>query len=160
MKPADRLIVCLVAMVLGAPAGAALARLLWPGQEALAGGLAAFVLTIATVLAVVRPHGGLTPKTAALVPPGKSAEDLVRHLAFIVFVREFTGWHAAEVLPKAARAFGIDAKKIVDRYGQSPDGKWQRMGDLQTSAVAEKPGHKAAPKKRAAKAKRPKKAKS
>lgn len=52
MKPADRLIVCLVAMVLGAPAGAALAGLLWPGQEAIAGGLAAFVLTIATVLAV------------------------------------------------------------------------------------------------------------
>ncbi len=52
-----------------------------------------------------------------LVPRGSTAEDLVRHAAFIVVASQYEprGWRAAEEVPKIARAFGVDVRKILDQ---------------------------------------------
>lgn len=48
------------------------------------------------------------------LPRGKSAEDLVRHLASCVINAEAGGYFGHERFPKAAKAFGIDVAKILD----------------------------------------------
>lgn len=49
------------------------------------------------------------------LPKGKTAEDLVRHAAFVVLVDQLFEWRAPEEFPKRARAFGLDVRKIVDQ---------------------------------------------
>ncbi len=58
-------------------------------------------------------HLGLG-KTLELVPRGKSADDLIRHLAFALVAGEASRYWAHEHFPKLAKAFGVDVKKIVD----------------------------------------------
>lgn len=53
MRPVDRFASWLLAVVIAVPLGAAAGKLLWPEHLELATGLAIFVLTIATALAVV-----------------------------------------------------------------------------------------------------------
>jgi ParB/RepB/Spo0J family partition protein len=53
------------------------------------------------------------PKNPA-VPRGKTAEDLVRYLAFQVLASRTQGYYAATEFPKTAKAFGIDVAKLVD----------------------------------------------
>lgn len=48
------------------------------------------------------------------VPRGTSAEDLVRHAAFVVLADEVLEWTAPEEFPKRARAFGLDVTKILN----------------------------------------------
>lgn len=56
------------------------------------------------------------PKNAAdLVPRGNTAEDLVRHVAFVLLATEvLDDWYGYKEFPKRAKAFGIDVKKILD----------------------------------------------
>jgi ParB/RepB/Spo0J family partition protein len=46
---------------------------------------------------------------------GKSLEDLVRYLAWVILVREACEWDAPQQFPARAKAFGIDARAIVDQ---------------------------------------------
>jgi hypothetical protein len=48
------------------------------------------------------------------VPLGTTAEDLVRHAAFVVLADEAHEWRAFREYIKVGRAFGIDVKKLVD----------------------------------------------
>jgi hypothetical protein len=48
------------------------------------------------------------------VPRGTSAEDLVRHAAFIVLREEPKSWNAMDQFPKRARAFGVDVEEIIE----------------------------------------------
>jgi len=52
-----------------------------------------------------------------LVPRGTTAEDLVRHAAFIVVASQYDphGWRAAREFPGVAKAFGVEVKKILDQ---------------------------------------------
>ena len=59
-------------------------------------------------------YGRGKEKLAQLVPRGSSAEDLVRHMAFLVLMQESAGWGAPEKFPKRARTFGVDVRKILD----------------------------------------------
>lgn len=50
------------------------------------------------------------------VPRGRTAEDLVRHLAFLAVCGEVGNeWHIAVELPRAAKQFGVDATKILNQ---------------------------------------------
>ncbi len=45
----------------------------------------------------------------------ETAEDLVRHLAYLVLVQELRdSWRAPREFPKRAKAFGVDVEKILD----------------------------------------------
>lgn len=48
------------------------------------------------------------------VPRGKTAEDLVRHAAFLVLAARTHGWHAQSDFSKVARGMGLDVAKILD----------------------------------------------
>jgi len=61
-------------------------------------------------------HG---PKTTE-VPRGKTAEDLVRHAAFLVIHSQVHGYQAFRDFPKHAKAFGVDVRKIVDEVAPPP----------------------------------------
>lgn len=50
---------------------------------------------------------------STLVARGKTAEDLVRHLAFFVLSREARRYDAAARFPKIAKSLGIDVKEIL-----------------------------------------------
>lgn len=58
---------------------------------------------------------GRSQATAArYVPLGSSAEDLVRHAAFLVVWGELEAYEAPEVFPKRAKALGLDVRTILD----------------------------------------------
>ena len=60
---------------------------------------------------------GDSPKAAEKhVPRGATAEDLVRHLAFLVLRHEIHEWRARIEFPKRAKALGLDVKKILDEH--------------------------------------------
>lgn len=54
-----------------------------------------------------------------LMPRGKTAEDLVRHLAFDV-VTASLGWNAHTALPKFGKQLGVDVAKIVKAHAAAP----------------------------------------
>jgi ParB family chromosome partitioning protein len=66
-----------------------------------------------TIVDAVCRHGGVPKAAVELVPRGKSADDLVRHAAFIVLCNQVGGWNAAAEFPKRAKAFGVDVAKIL-----------------------------------------------
>jgi hypothetical protein len=76
-----------------------------------AGGLLASIV----LRAVGGNHGGIAKEALKHVPVGKTAEDVVRAAAFVVLTREVHSFGVAEDLPKRAKAFGVDARKIVDQ---------------------------------------------
>ena len=99
-----------------------------------AGGLLASI-----VIDQCAEHGCGRKKYAAdYVPRGTSAEDVIRHAAFAVLSGELQEWDAFEAFPKRAKAFGLDARKIVDEV--APAAKAEAA---QTSAP-EKKGKKGA----------------
>lgn len=55
------------------------------------------------------------PKAEALklVKRGTTAEDLVRHVAFLVLYEEATDWMGYEEFPKTAKSVGIDMAKLL-----------------------------------------------
>jgi len=57
------------------------------------------------------------------VTRGKTAEDLVRHVGFIILMSRAKGWQAPHELPKLAKAFGVDVKKIVDQESPMAESK-------------------------------------
>ena len=60
------------------------------------------------------PYRGHGPKDV-LVPRGKTADDLVRHLAFLVIVQSCRdGWNMRRELPERAKHLGLDIAKIVE----------------------------------------------
>lgn len=70
------------------------------------------------VVAECAPNwNGLTSKKVAdrYVPRGRTAEDVLRHAAFLVLAKEASNeYHGARDFPKIAKALGIDLKKILD----------------------------------------------
>ena len=56
----------------------------------------------------------------SFLPLGTTAEDLVRHAAFIVLGREAGDYMAPREFPKRAKAFGVDVAKIVDAVAPKP----------------------------------------
>ena len=69
-------------------------------------------------------YGVARPKEdRRLVPSGTTADDLVRHVAFLTLAQDTRRYDAASYFPKRARAFGVDVRKIVDEV--SPPDKPQ-----------------------------------
>ena len=71
------------------------------------------------VVDAVTPYGG-AGIAAKLLPRGTTTEQLVRHAAFIVIANETKGFQARERFPKRAKAFGVDAKKILNEVAPPP----------------------------------------
>lgn len=62
-------------------------------------------------------HPWQTPKAAAqLVPRGKTADDVLRHVAMQILGAQAVSYRAFHEFPKQAKAFGLDVKKILDGY--------------------------------------------
>jgi ParB/RepB/Spo0J family partition protein len=58
----------------------------------------------------------LSKRAGEYLPRGASAEDLVRHVAFMHVLDDAEVYqHAREAMTKHAKAFGIDVKKILDQ---------------------------------------------
>jgi hypothetical protein len=58
---------------------------------------------------------GAFEKAADYVPRGRTAEDLVRHVAFALLYSEaINEWRGPREFPKTAKAFGVDVNKILD----------------------------------------------
>jgi ParB/RepB/Spo0J family partition protein len=58
-------------------------------------------------------YGWSEAKTKIYIERGKTAEDLVRFLAFACIQAD--DWQAPSTFPKVARQFGVDVRKIIDR---------------------------------------------
>jgi len=69
--------------------------------------------TVATALKSPRRKGA--DPLLTLVPRGKTAEDLVRHAAFLVLMDELEDWGAPRNFPKRAKAFGVDTGAILEK---------------------------------------------
>lgn len=59
-------------------------------------------------------------KAAEYVARGTTAEDLVRHVAFLILHGEASDYGAAEEFPRRAKAFGLDVRKILDEVAPPP----------------------------------------
>jgi ParB/RepB/Spo0J family partition protein len=66
----------------------------------------------------LRPWRGATNH----VPLGTTAEDLVRHVVFVILAEEAMDYNAATDFPTRMKAFGLDAKKILDQAAPLPVG--------------------------------------
>lgn len=67
---------------------------------------------------------GMSKKAAEWIPRGSSAEDLVRHLAFMEVVEHDGDYvYAREDLKRIAKDFGVDVKKIIDQEVPAKDEK-------------------------------------
>lgn len=66
------------------------------------------------------PHSYGLKVDRETVPRGTSAEDLVRHAAFLILQDEAAGWQANQEFPKVAKALGVDARKILDDVAPAP----------------------------------------
>jgi ParB/RepB/Spo0J family partition protein len=58
--------------------------------------------------------------TGRYVARGTTAEDFVRHAAFVVLTDELLEWSAPQDFPKRAKAFNLDVRKIVDQVAPPP----------------------------------------
>ena len=76
-----------------------------------------------------RVYGYMNHIERRLLPPGKTAEDLVRHLAFSILVDEAHGYDWSEHFPRRLKAFGMDVSKILNE-----------VAPVQTSAKARDSG--------------------
>lgn len=50
---------------------------------------------------------------AKYIPRGTSADDLIRHCAFMILMDEATSYYALEEFPARLKAFGLDVKKLL-----------------------------------------------
>jgi len=64
------------------------------------------------------------------VPRGRTAEDTLRHATFIILWRMLQEYQAPRHFPKLARAFGLNATKIVDDV--APEEKPEVMNKIST----------------------------
>jgi hypothetical protein len=88
---------------------------------------------------MAREYGMRPMRDLDAVPRGTSAEDLIRHAAFLVLQAEATGWGAPREFPKRAKAFGVDARKILEEVAPAAS----ETPSVQTSAAkATKSGKK------------------
>lgn len=55
----------------------------------------------------------LSGKLGDRVPLGKTTEELVRHLAFVILAGEANRYRAYQNFPRRARAFGIDVRRLT-----------------------------------------------
>lgn len=91
--------------------------------KAVAEKISTLSVTAGTVLGkrLIREAGGWNARQYKdLVSPGKTAEDLVRHLAFMDLVGEVNAWDGNEEFPKTAKALGIDTAKILNEVAPVP----------------------------------------
>jgi len=82
-----------------------------------------------------RSLDNLTREAEKLCPPGKTAADLVRYMALYTFVDAALDGDSGEIV-RAAKAFGVDAKKIVDRVAAAapPPAKCRKCGCTEDKA--------------------------
>ncbi len=74
-------------------------------------------------------------KAGTFVPRGKSAEDLVRHLAFLALCEEAGDtWSGPRAFPKRAKAFGVDVVKILDEVAPAIVAKCRQCGCTEDKA--------------------------
>jgi ParB/RepB/Spo0J family partition protein len=69
---------------------------------------------------------GRSAKAASYVPRGTTAEDLVRHAAFMALYDAADSHWAWESFPKKAKAFGLDVAKLIKQHepkDEATDGK-------------------------------------
>lgn len=67
------------------------------------------------VIEACRPDWNAVKNPGEYVPVGKSAEDAIRHAAFLILSTEAKNeYHAPREFPKRAKALGIDIKKILN----------------------------------------------
>jgi ParB/RepB/Spo0J family partition protein len=62
-------------------------------------------------------------RAAKVLPPGKTAEDLVRHLAWLaleIYIEDLEDQWSRDRLIPHAKALGVDVKKIVDQVAPAP----------------------------------------
>jgi len=71
------------------------------------------------LIAKVKPWGGAS-SAAKLVPLGKTAEDLVRHAAFLAIDQRAQYAYGDTEYHKTAKALGVDLKKILAGYAPAP----------------------------------------
>lgn len=67
---------------------------------------------------------------------GKTAEDLVRYLAFYSIARTVGGYHIVENLHKVAKSFGVDAKKILNEVAPEENPAAEKKPDAGDSKKA------------------------
>lgn len=93
------------------------------------------------VLEACAPRDWGRPKHPAgdYIPRGQTAEDLVRHAAFVVLAGELTEYDAAREFPKRAKAFGLDVRKIVDQAAPAAKASLQTTASGATNKKAGKP---------------------
>ena len=75
-------------------------------------------------------------KAPTLVSAGRTAEDLVRHLAFAVLDGQLSEWRAAKEFPKRARALGLDVRPLI-KAANPPEKKVQTSAPRKTKRKKE-----------------------
>lgn len=68
-----------------------------------------------------RQPGPAAAAAVKLVPRGKTAEDLVRHAAFLILCREAHEWDARTEFPKLGKALGVNVTQILDKAAPPAD---------------------------------------
>lgn len=106
------------------------------------------------IIGKVKGYG--QPATSKHMTRGKTIEDAVRFAAFLVLAPELSGYWAHEHAPKVLKAYGLDAKKIVDQVAPKEKPKKEEPAKKERKAAGssaveriKKTATKAATKKKA-----------
>lgn len=68
------------------------------------------------ILGNIRGGRGGTGNASPAIPRGRSADDFVRHAAFLILNYQLRdSWDGHRTFPKVAKAFGVDVTKILDQ---------------------------------------------
>jgi len=77
------------------------------------------------------------------LPRGTTAEDLVRHAAFLVLQDEAQDWRGLQEFPKRAKALGVDTREILDEVALMAAPETEPPKPVQTSAKKVRKARKA-----------------
>jgi ParB/RepB/Spo0J family partition protein len=85
----------------------------------------------------VGEHWDRPTNSADYVGRGTTAEDLVRHAAFLVLHREAANeYHGPRDFPKRAKALGVDVRKILDEVAPAPVQTAAKAGSAKKGSAA------------------------
>lgn len=74
-------------------------------------------------------YGSVSAAAARTVPMGRSAEDLIRHMAFGILTRDVGRQYVdVDQITKDAKAFGVDVRKILDQAAPAAQAKPKKAG--------------------------------
>jgi hypothetical protein len=71
-----------------------------------------------------------------LLKPGRTAEGLVRYAGFLMVAATLEAWNAPNEGPKLLKAFGVDAKKVLDEVAPEPKAKRPEAAKPKAKAAA------------------------